>query len=497
MHNRKQRTQKTERNMKKTLITAVTLAACAATQLIAQNVKEGVITFSLTDYAQNSVSDSSTTLNHGGWNSPPTNYKTTSTSVATKNILQAIGIVLHKNAGYYSSKAQLVLVQGELSGFFNLSAELADVGEWVPPTGAPKDIQSDYSTTFADTSLTGGGTVARLANGRHILPNPISGTWPVGHHQPWGQIFVKDPGKAPWSVANPLCENVTFFFSITVQECYDCFYLNSFISDSKFKFVAGSGSGLPCCSVLESLQGSGKDKYYMTLSFDNTFNNPYLNPAVGNPAWIGGFGSSDITLANYNPYFGVVGVDAAAGVADGTAADLLPYVEPIISSIGRPSPYEMRFTLNGIVTYAWTLKLINKSDLVYDFVGSASYAANGYGFIALRCGFLTGSAAIVETIKPGANCCAGGMFKDGLWYDWWYGTGWNQAQSPWYAFDPAVPLPLGFGSPINMCADLSFHFGYDEEYEPGEQWGTNPLPDVPLSTPLDVAHPLNYVPVGR
>ena len=46
--------------MKKTLITAATLAACAAMQLPAQNVKEGVITFSLTQYAQNSVSTSKT-----------------------------------------------------------------------------------------------------------------------------------------------------------------------------------------------------------------------------------------------------------------------------------------------------------------------------------------------------------------------------------------------------------------------------------------------------
>jgi hypothetical protein len=478
-------------NMKKTVTTAIALAACVGTSLFAQNTKEGAITFALTGSYQTSVSSSSGN-NQGTWNSPPIYYKTASSKVATVNVLQAIGIVLHGNAGFYSSKAQLILVQGELSGFFNLSDELAHVGD--ATTGAPATIQSDFTTSFADTTVVGGGTVAKLANGRHFLPNPVSGTWPPGHHQPWGQIFVKDPGKAPFTVSNPLCENVTFFFSITVQECYDCFYLNSFISDSKFKFVAGSGSGLPCCGVLESLQGNGKDKYYMTLSFDNTLNNPYLNPSEGNGAYVGAYGSSDVTAVDYNPYFGVKGIGFTALVADGISADLLPYVESIISSIGQPSPYEMRFTLNGIVTYTWTLKLINKSDTVYDFVGSASYAANGYGFIALRCGYLTGTASIAEKIIASSNCCLGGMLKDGLWYDWWYGTGWNQAQSPWDIF--SIGTPTGFGSPINMCADLSYHFGFDEEYEPGEQWGTNPTPDVPLDTPLDIANPLNFVPVG-
>jgi hypothetical protein len=473
--------------------------------LFAQNAKQGVITFALTGQAQSSVSDT-TANNQGGWNSPATvgraYYKTTATKVATLNILQAIAIVLHNNAGFYSSKAQLVLVQPELSGFFNITAELAQDGDpnTVPP-GGPKDIQSDLATTFFDTTVVGGGTFAALATGRHFLPNPISGVWPPGHHQPWGQIFVQDPGKTGFSVSNPWCENVTFFFSITVQECYDCFYLNSFISDANFKFVAGAGSGLPCCGVLESLQGNGKDRYYMTLSFDNTRNNPYLNSVIpgtvnANPGWVGGFGVNDPTAANYNPYLGILGVNAAAGVADGISPDLLPYSEPIISNLGLPSPYEMRFTLNGIVTYTWTLKLINRSDTVYDFVGSASYAANGYGFIALRCGYLTGTASIAEKVIASSNCCLGGMLKNGLWYDWWYGTGWNQAQSPWDNFSVGNN-PSGFGSPINMAADLSFHFGYDEEYESGEQWLTNPAADVPLPTPKNIANPNNFVPVGR
>jgi len=484
--------------MKKTLITAAALTACVGTSLLAQTqmAKEDVITFALTGQYQNSVS-STTSPNAGTWGSPPGYYKTASSKVATSYVIQCIGYVLHGNAGFYSSKAQLVLVQGELSGFFNITDELAAVGD--PTTGAPATPQSDNATSFTSTTLPGGGTVPRLASGRHFLPSPtinplLTGEWPPGHHQPWGQLFVQDPGKAGFSASNPLCENVTPFFSITIEECYDCFYLNSFISDATFKFKSGSQTGPPCCSSPVSLTGNGKDRYYMNLSFDNTLNNPYLNPAEGNAGYLGNFGEADPTATDYNPYFGVTGVGSATLVADGISADLLPYSETIASGLGIPSPYEMRFTLNGIVTYTWALKTINKSDLQNDFVGSATYVANGYGFIALRCGYLTGTASIAEKIVPASNCCLGGMLKDGLWYDWWYGTGWNQAQSPWDAF--ATGTPTGFGSPVNMCADLSFHLGYDEEYEPGEQWGTNPLPGVPQPTPLDTTNPNNFVPVG-
>jgi hypothetical protein len=484
--------------MKKTLITAVALAACAGTQLFAQNAKVGVITFALTGQYQNSVSVS-TAPNAGTWSALPGYYKTSTSKIATADILKAIGIVTHGNAGFYSSKAQLVLVQGELSGFFNLYPELAAVGD--PTTGAPATIQSDNGTSFTETTPSGGGTFVALATGRHFLPNPTvglpaSGLWPPGHHQPWGQIFVQDPGKAPFSVANPLCENVTFFFSITIEECYDCFYLNSFITDTTFKFKSVTQNGPPCCNTPESLQGNGKDRYYMTLSFDNTRNNPYLDPAEGNAGYIGAYGSTDVTAADYNPYFGILGVNSAALVADGLSADLLPYVDSISSGFGRPSPYTMRFTLNGIVTYTWALKLINQSDVALDFLGNASYAANGYGFIALRCGYLTGTASIAEKSVASSNCCLGGMLKDGLWYDWWYGTGWNQAQSSWDSFS-AGNVPAGFGSPVNMAADLSYHLGFDEEYEPGEQWDTNPAAGVPQPTPLDIANPNNFVPVGK
>ena len=109
----------------------------------------------------------------------------------------------------------------------------------------------------------------RLATGRHFEANPDDGRLAPGHDQPWGQVFVKDQGAA-------VCDNVTFFFNFDVVECYDCFYLNSFITDSKFVFTQRQGP--PCCAGSSANSGSGKDKYFMYLSFDNTLTNPYLNP---------------------------------------------------------------------------------------------------------------------------------------------------------------------------------------------------------------------------
>lgn len=232
--------------MKRKLITAVALAACAGTQLFAQNTKQGVLTFALTQQKQVSVSTSSSAQNAGSWEGPATSYKTTTAQVKTANILQAIGAVLHGSAGYYSSKAQLVMVQSEWSGFFNINPSLTTTMTSTytdPVTGnAVPEYGVFDATAFGDMSLVGQGSFPALSNGRHFDVNPdITTMVPVGHHQPWGQIFVQDTGKSPM-----VCDNVTFLFAITVQECYDCFYLNSFISDASFKFSASTGGGPPC-----------------------------------------------------------------------------------------------------------------------------------------------------------------------------------------------------------------------------------------------------------
>lgn len=240
--------------MKKTVITAIALAACVGTPLFAQtyNAKEDVMTFALTLQQQESVSATKGGINAGNWSSVPQYYKTMSSKVTQANIIQAVAVVLHGNAGYYGPKAVLELVQGELSGFFNVNQNLTGL------VGTPQDNFDSFPATLADSTIT--DLAAKLGTGRHFATNPITGSWPPGHMQPWGQIFV----KVPTSTGISLCENVTPFFAITVQECYDCYYLNSFISDATFSYTGTGNTIPPCCGVQENLAGNGKDRYYMT-----------------------------------------------------------------------------------------------------------------------------------------------------------------------------------------------------------------------------------------
>ncbi len=477
------------KKMKTTIAATVALAACASTSLFAQNVKECTMTFALTVMQQASVS-TTTAPNVGTWSADPTHYKTATTKLTQANLLKAIAIVMHNNAGYYTTQAKLVLAQSELGGFWNIDDALAQSYEDFNTDGS---LSGTFNTDGTDTGtysvtdvffpaayagfpatidtgldLSGstaigygsGDTYARLATGRHFLPMPVAdasgnvGAYPVGHMQPWGQIFVKDPGHKD-SAGNPLCENVTFFFYLQVQECYDCFYLSSFISDANFTFKAGAQVGPPCCTAPESLTGRGTDKYYLSLSFDNTINNSYLNPAL--------YTNSVGTVSYYYEYSGHMGLVPTVGVADGTTPDLLPYVDSIKSGLGRPSVYETRFTLNGIVTYNWNLMFVNKSDLYADYVGTASYAANGYGFIGLVCSLLTGSANFSERVVKDVGCC-----DDIPWYASWYGTGSDDG----YGINSFNDLRTG-GQ--NLGSNITGGGYFDPEYD---QWNLYPYYNI-------------------
>jgi hypothetical protein len=420
------------KKMKTTLAATVALAACASTPLFAQNVRECTITFGLTVMQQLSVSTSATAINAGNFSDGPTHYKTSTSKMTQTDILKAIAYVTHnRNPGYYTTQAKLVLSQSELGGFWNVSDQLAQayadysqdnpynaIGTTVDPwnflegTFVQNGSDANYNLAASTAiSASGGDTYAMLDTGRHFLPNPITGNYPVGHMQPWGQIFVKDPGHKD-AQGNVLCENVTFFFNLGVEECYDCFYLSSYITDANFTDKPGAQTGPPCCSTPSTLLGKGVDKYYMELSFDNTLNNPYLNPVLYTNT------ADPAIVEYYYPYVGFTGIQPTAGVADGTTPDLLRYSDPIRSGLGSPSPYEVRFTLAGIVTYSWNLQLINANDVYADFVGTANYQATGYGFIHLICSLLTGSVSFSEKIVKDVNCC------DNLpWYSNWYGIG--------------------------------------------------------------------------
>ena len=501
--------------MRKKLITALVLGACAGTQAFAQNIKEDTITFALSVMQQSSVS-TSTALNAGNFSQGPTHYKTATKKMTQTDILKAIAFVLHsRNANFYTSQAKLVLVQGELGGFFNIDDGLAQSyadyysdgelrgsfndrgadgnyyddtdsynaayyemrGEF--PSGYYNALET-YLDNYARTSIADGTDMyARLDTGRHFLPVPdgydTSGEYPPGHMQPWGQIYVKDPGHKS-SSGDPLCENVTFFFYLYVQECYDCFYLNSFISDATFTTKEGSQSGPPCCTSPNFLLGKGVDKYYLSLSFDNTINNSYLNPAY----------YTNYNSGSYNYYYyeyvGFTGVQPSVGIADGTTPDLLKYSDPIRSQLGLPSPYETRFTLNGIVTYSWDLKMVNSSDVAADFVGTAKYDANGFGFIGLVCSLITGNATFAEKVVKDVGCC-----DDVYWYDDTYNWSSDNGQGnydTWATgwFGPGASLnyynyyPMGTSVSALSSYNYYYDMGYFNPYR--DQFNPYPYPNV-------------------
>jgi hypothetical protein len=401
----------------------------------------------------------------------PKYYKTgTPVKVTQKSVLQYIAYVLHGNANYYTAKANLVLVEGELSGFFNITPDLAsstaDATEFTEGTttgpgldGTFTSLDTDANTQIANSS---DSTFVTLANGRHFLLNPdglaLGETFnPVGHLQPWGQIYVQDFGRVDSSTGGePLCENVTYFFALSVAECYDCFYLNSFISQATFKTVVNTRVGPPCCNAGSTVQGTGKDSYYLSLSFDNTQNNPYLYP------------NSTVATA---PYVGVPGIIASSkgGInGDAIAPDEIDYHSAIESGIAKDIPYEARFTLNGILTYTWKLAFINKTtDVAPDFIGTATYAANGYGFIGLFCSLLTGSATFSETAVK-TDCCTGTENDLGAWYGSWYGVGAEYVTATnTVGFDTAYDVGLTINpdlTPFNTAVSLTYHYNFDYAY---------------------------------
>jgi hypothetical protein len=519
--------------MKKTL-TAMALAAGVGTQLFAQLNKEDTITFALTTYSQTSVS-TTTAVDVGNWSDLPTHYKTGTKKITQTQILQAIGYVLHGNANWYSSKASLVLVQGELSGFLAMDLDLAETYATHNDDDVPElDGYFDWHWSMYDnrTDLPNATDTlfAQLPNGRHFgqvpdvwydyknlqtskdTPPDFVGKFPTGHQQPWGQIFVKDPAnpRAQSTADSPYCENVTFFFAITVQECYDCFYLNSFISDATFTFK-GTASPVPCCGGTEVMLGKGVDKYYMTLSFDNTINNPYLDYYLTEyvtdhfPVADNLYVDPNSTTVNSGDVDGIMpGLNSPYPEViwfEGVYPDALPYFDPIKSgAVANAEPYLMRFTLNGIMTYSWTLGFINKSDLNPDFYGAGNYVCDGYGYIALSCALIDGSVKFTEKLVKTA-CCN----DDDSWYDNWYGIGyypiehvdnerdqsvvttvtmdgypdseWSnlwmdgvgyyQPDAPGY-YDVSEDLSAGYAgiTPFNTEASLSYHANFDESYEP-------------------------------
>jgi len=505
------------KKMKTSVAIAVALATGVGTSAFAQLTKQDIITVNLTATSQESVSQT-TGINAGDWfqvdpvshlYGGPKYYKTSvPVKITQKSILQYIAYVQHGNAYFFTSKANLVLVQGELSGFFNITPDLAgsvaDITTFpfgktntVPglsgtfSTSDGPAFDADANTQIANSS---DSTFLTLANGRHFLLNPdaddsaaaqnpvpatdVTAFNPVGHMQPWGQIYVQDPGQPGYSVDAPYCENVTYFFALSVAECYDCFYMNSFISQATFKTVLNATAGPPCCNAGSTVQGTGKDSYYLSLSFDNTQNNPYLYPnTAADP-------NANATEAT-SSYVGVAGITynpaTKIGIpGDAIAPDAIKYQSPIESGISKDLPFEARFTLNGILTYTWKLAYINKptattGDVSPDFLGTATYAASGYGFIGLFCTLLSGSATFTESAVKVA-CCNGTENDAGAWFGSWYGVGaeYVTTNNGTTGYDTAYDVGLGSNpelTPFNTSVSLTYHYNFDFVYPSGAASG--------------------------
>jgi len=389
------------------------------------------------------ISVSDTTANNAGtFSAGPKYYKTGATKLTDLNIIQDIGYTVHGDANYFAHSRivpHLVLVQGELSGFFNLTPDLGGSASSAVFEAPETDVDGltgifDTADTDADTTLANSldSTFVVLDSGRHMTNNPITGLFPVGNNEPWGQIFVQYYDSA----GDLTCENVTYFFAFQVSECFDCFYMNSFVSTATFTTKTGQQVGPPCCSVASALVGKGVDKYYLTLSFDDTINNPYLDD--DSSCWAG-----------------VDGLSAATIPGDGIEPDTIPYSDLIISHLGTTAPYVARFTMNGIMTYTWTLAYLNKTDIAPDFLGTGSYAGTGYGFIGLICNLYTGTATFAEKMVAPATCCEDAY----AWYDWWYGIG-----AEYIDTDGGPETLYYFGNyptPVNGATSLTYHENFN------------------------------------
>jgi hypothetical protein len=332
-----------------------------------------------------------------------------------------------------------------------------------------------------------------LANGRHWDLNPISGTYPVGHMQPWGQIYIQDP--------NTTDDNVTFYFEISIQECYDCFYMNSFVSKADFKVQATGNGGPPCCTTPSVIVGNGVDKYYMTFSFDNTANNSYLVSPPEQNVLSSTYVGDELGNHHVLPVGQFGGIPGDAIVPDAIfnstifAARLLAgdtleqaqaaaFYDPIKSRVANNQPYQARFTLNGVLTYTWNLKFVSNQDISPEFIGTGKYVANGYGFIQLYCALLD-SATITfsEKAVKDVNAVTG---ED--WAANWIGIGaewvqqlddagaltglvtpyenWVDSGSPTYNWNLGEQQPFGtfYPTPINVSTSLSHHENFNNQY---------------------------------
>ena len=137
--------------------------------------------------------------------------------------------------------------------------------------------------------------------------------------------------------------------------------------------------------------------------------------------------------------------------------------------------------------------MVNANDAGADFVGTGSYAANGYGFIGLVCSLITCSATFTEKVVKYSGCCLDQVWSqtdlntaNNYTYEaGWFGPGYNGesgyfnpkddqfnpypypnvvggvAYAPMYKMD----LPCQNESPWNPQAALTEHSWFSPQLE--------------------------------
>lgn len=444
--------------MRKTLITALVLGACVGTQAfaaapVAFQVKEGVINFALTRQYQYQP-------NTNVFIPAPFVYSTKTAKITSANVIQAISMVLYGTPGHFSSKAVLILGKGaeidlanwdhnpELSGFFGTFSP--DNGQFDADLNGNVTLDNgrNHRINYVHYDINGNPDTTTYSG------DPVNGVAaPTGLSQPWGQIWLKDTGQTDPVTGLTLCINVTYFFTLKVQECYDCLYMNSFVSDAKFK--AGQINGPPCCSPTFTQGGSGVDKYYLTLNFDNTGNNPHLNGNIYQNSWY-----VDLDTSDYFPNYtgGLFETD------DGVTPDALGVGGRNFHSYDQ---YTMRFTLNGILTYKWTLKNINKTDTWPDFFGSASYPATGYGYVAKVCSMINGTVTIAERLVADSDCCS--VINTITLGNYSY-NGQELSRGLYGKVDGFYDSNLNNGQYHPFNDEIFYHAGFNNNYQDYKEW---------------------------
>jgi hypothetical protein len=109
--------------------------------------------------------------------------------------------------------------------------------------------------------------------------------------------------------------------------------------------------------------------------------------------------------------------------------------------------------------------MVNASDVAADFVGTASYSANGYGFIGLVCSLITGSATFTEKIVKDVGCC-----DDVYWWDNQENYASNNGQGNYYTLYSGW-----YGPGANDTYDYYYYY-YDTGYFNPDRDQFNPYP---------------------